>query len=261
MILVLGALIIGLSLGLLGSGGAIITIPVLIHGLGIEEKSAIASGLIIVGAISLLSSIKNVRNKTVNWPLFLQFGLTGVLGAYWGATVGERSPAILQLLVLSLLMAIAGIRMLMSMPKAPPTTEHIPWTFSLIAIGAMIGFITGFVGVGGGFLVVPAILMFTHISLSGATATSLLIISVNALIGFVGYFTAKTAYPIDFQWPMIALMIVIGTVSSVLGARVGGRLPRTLIVRSFGFMLITLAILMIGDLIINELSLSHWRKI
>ena len=64
MILVLGALIIGLSLGLLGSGGAIITIPVLIHGLGIEEKSAIASGLIIVGTISLLSSIKNVRNKS-----------------------------------------------------------------------------------------------------------------------------------------------------------------------------------------------------
>ena len=181
----IGAVIIGLALGVLGSGGSILTIPVLVFGLGVAEKTAFASSLIIVGGIAGFGAVLAAHRGHVAPRCLLVFGLPGIGGAALGGWFAPLAPDWLQMGVFSALV-VAGAwftwRATMLVSARPGCG---PWQRAAM-VGAGIGGLTGFVGVGGGFLLVPALLRFGGLGLDRAVGTSLVLVTLNCAIGLAG---------------------------------------------------------------------------
>lgn len=249
MMAVFGAILVGFCLGLLGSGGSILTVPILIYGLGQDEKVAIASSLAIVGLISLFGSIPYARKKQIEWRLVLLFGIPGVVGTYLGAWTSVLVSGTVQLMVFAVVMIIAAYLMIKpvkvdSESASDARTDESKTTgphFLLIAIeGLAVGLLTGFVGVGGGFLIVPALVLLAGVSMHRAIATSLVIISLKSLVGFVKYADILSSTQISFS--LIALFAVVGTAGCVLGGYVAPKLPQAQLKQGFGVLLIIMGI-------------------
>ncbi|RXJ71720.1 permease [Veronia nyctiphanis] len=203
MLIVLAGLIIGLTLGLLGAGGAILTVPVMVFVVGMPDKEAIASALFIVGTISALLSVKNVITGVISWRYVLWFGLPGVFGAYVGALAGSEVSAAIQMALFSALMLVAGMRMLLGISGTEgPAIET--GMLRLVVVGSITGVLTGFVGVGGGFIIVPALVLLAGVTMSQAVVTSLVIITLNAYTGFFAYMNAFTKNDSVLNWEVIA---------------------------------------------------------
>lgn len=188
MILALAlALAIGLSLAVLGSGGSIITLPVLVYAANVPAQDAVAMSLAIVGGTSLLASVFNARSGLVHVKAAVLFSVTGIVGALGGAQLTHLVPAPLLMLLFAGLMLGVAILMLRGRadPEPDPATRcrwHICATTGLV-----VGGLTGFLGVGGGFLIVPAMVYFGHLRLKPAIATSLVVIAVNSFAGLAGH--------------------------------------------------------------------------
>ena len=192
LLALIGAIIIGLSLGLLGSGGSILTVPILVYVLGQPEKVAIAGSLIIVGSIALAGAIPWALRRQVDWRSVLLFGLPGMLGTWFGATLAAYLPGPLQLAIFAVVMLIAATRMLQ--PAA--VAEVAPARRSrLVMQGLGVGVLTGIVGVGGGFLILPALVVLGGLSMHRAIGTSLSIISINAFSGFAKHYLGWDRVP------------------------------------------------------------------
>lgn len=240
----IGALIIGLSLGLFGSGGSILTVPVLLYLLGQDPQVAIASSLLIVAGVSFFGSAQNLTKKLISWRHVLWFGLPGIAGTWLGALAGLFIDSRWQLLVFALLMAVAAVMMWrVRLPNigVPQQLRVLP----VMAEGLVVGIITGFVGVGGGFLIVPALVLLAGLSLPVAVATSLIIIAMKSLVGFIQYYVPMQAAGYVFDPGTIALMIGAGVVGSFAGGWLGRRLPRTLMQKGFAIFLIIMAVVVI----------------
>ena len=163
-----GALAIGLSLGLLGSGGSILTVPVLVYLLGQDEKVAIAGSLFIVGTIALVGGMQFLRAGFIQWRSVLIFGLPGMAGTYFGAVIAAFVPGTMQLALFALVMLGASYLMLRPLDlEHADSTPRATWKIAVD--GLAVGVITGLVGVGGGFLIVPALVLLggltMHLSL------------------------------------------------------------------------------------------------
>nr|WP_211225216.1 sulfite exporter TauE/SafE family protein [Photobacterium halotolerans] len=181
-----GAIAVGLSLGMLGSGGAILTLPILAYGLGQTEKQAIASALIIVGIISSITSFNGIRQRLVNWSLVMLFGFPGMAGTYLGAWFASYLDGAIQMTVFAVVMLAAAWRMFQ--PVGLTSSHAQTQSYWLTGLqGLLVGVLTGFVGVGGGFLIVPALVLLSGLTMQTAVATSLVIIVMNSLIGFLTY--------------------------------------------------------------------------
>ena len=182
VIAVLCALAIGLTLGLLGSGGSILTVPVLVYLLGQPEKVAIAGSLAIVCAIALVGAVPYARQRLIDWRSVVLFGLPGMAGTWLGAWAAQFVSGALQLFVFALVMLAAA----WSMFRAPPAADgRGPRHAGLVvADGLAVGALTGFVGVGGGFLIVPALVLLGGLTIQRAIATSLLVIAMKSAAGF-----------------------------------------------------------------------------
>lgn len=244
MLALLGALIIGLSLGLFGSGGSILTVPVLLYLIDMPAELAIASSLLIVAGISLFGSIHNGMKRLISWRHVLWFGIPGMLGTYGGAWLGTLIDSRWQLLVFALLMVVAAVFMWRS--KLPDTLKQQPFNKAkVIADGLVVGAITGFVGVGGGFLIVPALVLMGGLPIAISVATSLLIIAMKSFVGFAKYFMVFSAKGLQFDWTVIALMIIAGIAGSYLGGWIGRRLPKEKLQRGFAIFLAVMAIVVI----------------
>jgi uncharacterized membrane protein YfcA len=244
MLSLLGGLLIGISLGLLGSGGSILTVPVLAYGLGHVEKVAIAESLLIVGAIAFIGSLSYVRSRQISWSTALLFGLPGMVGTYGGAIMATHVSGSVQLLVFGVVILAAAA--LMFRPPAPdgsPRTDH---AVALVMLqGAAIGVLTGFVGVGGGFLIVPALVLLRGLRIHQAIGTSLLIIAMNSSSGFVKYLETLRAAHLHVDWGTIGTFIALGTMGTLVGARISKRLdPRTLR-RIFAVFLVAMSLFII----------------
>ncbi|WP_325892502.1 sulfite exporter TauE/SafE family protein [Grimontia sp. NTOU-MAR1] len=236
----LGALFIGFSLAILGSGGAIITIPVLVYGIGMPEKEAIMSSLIVVGILSLLSSLKNPFTKNINIRLLLAFGVPSVLCAYLGADAAVDAPVITQLIVLSFFMYIAGGKMLFS--TRTPKIKQTPTTlFPIFIVGGFVGLLTGFVGVGGGFLIVPALILAAGLQFDEALATSLILITLNAIFGLTGYLTSSPDQFFSLRWTDLTQVILLGAIGVLFGGRLRTFFPQTYMTRLFGALLMIIS--------------------
>ena len=239
----LGALTIGISLGLLGSGGSILTVPVLHYLLGMAAKQAVVGSLLVVGAISAAAAVQRGLRRQIDWRSTLYFGIPGAAGAMLGALVGNHMQGVLQLFLFALIMLVAGIAMLRRrLPVHDP--DHRVHPLRLVALGLVVGVLTGIVGIGGGFLIVPALVLFGGLDLLRGTGTSLVIIALNSFAGFFQYVRVYHG-PLDYR--ELLIVAAIGAVGGLLGNHLAARLPQTLVKRIFAVGLLLLAVFMIGD--------------
>lgn len=234
-----GALAIGLSLGVLGSGGSILTVPVLVYLLYQPPKVAIAGSLAIVGAIALIGAARYAQQRLVSWRLVALFGAPGVIATFGGAWVSQFVPGAVQLVVFAGIMGVAAWGMLRSSPTVDQAAieRSLPM---LIVAGIGVGLITGFVGVGGGFLLVPALVFLGGLAMHRAVATSLAIIVINSVSGFYKQHEVVTAAGHSLDWRIIGLFVLVGGIGSVAGNFVARRIPQRRLRQVFGVFLIAM---------------------
>ena len=234
----IGAIVIGVSLGLLGSGGSILTVPLLTYIVERPPKVAIAESLLIVGGIALVGVWRQQQAGQVAWQKVASFGLPSMVGTYFGALFSQYLSGLAQLVLFAVIMQLASRFMLK--PISVKASDGVSLA-KLIPAALVVGVIAGLVGVGGGFLIVPALLALGGVSMREAVGTSLAIIVLQSVVGFGKYFylfSQQGALPFDFQ--LIVLMVGIGAAGSLLGAKLGGRLPQQQLKKGFGVMLIVM---------------------
>lgn len=233
----LGAALIGLSLGLLGSGGSILTVPVLVYLAGEDSKLAITESLAIVGSISLFALLPYTRKKLVDWPRLAWFGLPGMLGTGLGATLGGYLSGAQQLTIFAVVMLLAALMMFRPAAPEPAQPEALQRLTPVPTIlqGLGVGLLTGVVGVGGGFLIIPALVLLGKLPMKYAVGTSLAIITLNSFTGFLKHLSQNQE---PLHWNLILLFAVIGMAGSWAGARLSGRFNNTQLRRGFAAFLV-----------------------
>ncbi|MDN4500798.1 sulfite exporter TauE/SafE family protein [Alteromonadaceae bacterium BrNp21-10] len=237
----IGAILIGLSLGIFGSGGSILTVPVLVYLAGQDPKLAIAGSLLVVGTISLITSLLNLRQGNISWRHVTWLGLPGIAGTFAGAVSATLVSGSVQLLCFSGLMLLAVSFMWRSKPvSAEPQSP--PHNALLIIQGSVIGVLTGFVGVGGGFLLVPALVLLGRLDFSRAAATSLVIIFINSTVGFIQYHHVLAQQSLQLDWTVLALLATFGVGGSLAGQKLAKRLPKAKLQKGFAIFLMIIAL-------------------
>lgn len=193
------ATLIGLSLGMLGGGGSILTVPVFVYVLRFGAKQAIAMSLPVVGVTSLVGALGHWRAGNVEPRAALLFGALAMSGAFAGARLATLLTGGQQLLLLGSVMLVASASMFR--PRRPAETARTrrasPWVVGMAGIG--VGILTGVVGIGGGFLIVPALVLLAGVPMKQAVGTSLLVIAMNSAAGFAGYLGQ-----VSISWPFLA---------------------------------------------------------
>jgi uncharacterized membrane protein YfcA len=233
------ALVIGLSLGLLGGGGAILTVPVLHYVLGYGFKVAVPMSLVVVGLTSGFGAIAHWRAGTINLRAALAFGPPAIVGAVLGAELGLRVDERVQLTIFAVTMIVAAVSMYLGQEAIARTARRraeggaAPWPF-ITLIGALVGLLTGFVGVGGGFIYVPALVLLGGIAMKEAVGTSLVLIMLSCVAGMVRYHGTMM-----FDWTAIALFTAIAFVGVAIGSRLARHVSPQGLRKGFaGFLLV-----------------------
>lgn len=242
----LGALLVGLSLGLLGSGGSILTVPVLVYLVDEPEKVAIAESLGIVGLISLAGAVPYALKTRVHWKSVLYFGVPGMIGTYGGAFLAKFVSGTLQLLVFAFVMLVAAVMMYRdrtSLTGKRPDRDHAKIKMAVEGIG--VGVMTGFVGVGGGFLIVPALVLMGRLPITLAVGTSLVIISMKSFSGFYKYLDVLQSFDLSVNWSLLLIFSGIGIVGSFAGKKIGDRISQTNLKKGFAVFLMVMALYII----------------
>jgi len=237
-----GAIAIGVSLGLLGSGGSILTVPVLVYLVGQDEKVAIAGSLFVVGTIALAGSMQFLRAGLIDWRNVAIFGVPGMIGTYLGAMLAAYVAGIVQLSLFALVMLLASYLMLrpVDLEHVSTSTPRAPWKIAID--GLVVGIITGLVGVGGGFLIVPALVLLGGMQMHRAVATSLFIIALKSFSGFYKYLDILDNQDLQLDWNTLLLITGLGIAGSFAGASVANRLPQDTLKKGFGMFLIVMGI-------------------
>jgi uncharacterized membrane protein YfcA len=246
----LGAAAVGLSLGIFGSGGAILTVPILVYGLGHAEKNAVAESLAIVGMISLVSALRLSLTGRVDWRTAGLLAVPGMAGAWGGALTASYISGAAQLIMLSMLMLLAAVLMVRGLrqpanPEAalravlvPPLGQASParpWMMSrprvragavVLAQGVWLGFVTGLVGVGGGFLIVPVLVLLRRMPMVMAVGTSMAIIAFNSGAGLAKNLSIGERTGLEIDWGVVGVFVALGAIGAITGTWVAGRLPQ-----------------------------------
>ena len=241
MLAIPGAIAIGLSLGLLGSGGSILTVPVLVYLVGQDEKVAIAGSLFVVGSIALAGGLQFLRAGFIQWRSVLVFGLPGMLGTYLGAMLAAYVSGVMQLALFALVMLVASWLMLRPIDlQQAERKERAAW--KIAGDGLAVGIITGLVGVGGGFLIVPALVLLGGLSMHQAVATSLIVIALKSYSGFWKYLDVLESQSLELDWKTLLIVTALGIAGSFAGSKMARRLPQEKLKRGFGWFLIVMGI-------------------
>ena len=250
----IGAFTVGLILGLIGSGGSILSVPILVYLFGINPVTATAYSLFIVGTTSLIGSIKNLRNKLINYSTTLLFSLSAVITVYITrrylihlipeTIISSESIYLtknqLIMLLFALLMLVAGFLMIKRTPKTivglKQTKTIAPNKFLIFAEGSLIGFLTGLVGAGGGFIIIPILVILSDLRMKAAIATSLAIISLKSLIGFVG-----DIQNLEINWMFLLIFTSISVAGIFIGQQFSQKVPDNKLKMVFGLFVIGIA--------------------
>lgn len=237
------AAVIGLLLGLLGGGGSILALPVLIYLAGQEPQPAIAMSLFVVAATSAVAVIPHARAGRVHWRTGLVFGGAGLAGAYAGGRLAGLLPASLLLVGFGLMMAGAAVVMIRSCRRPMRAGPRSPHPAALLGLGAAVGMITGMVGAGGGFIIVPVLVLLAGLTMTSAIGTSLLIITLQAAAGLLGHLQHA-----HIDWPLTLAVTTLAIGGSLLGARLTSHIPARLLRTTFGWFLTSMAALVLLQL-------------
>lgn len=249
-VILIGALIIGLTLGMLGSGGSAITVPVLVYLVGHGAKESIAESMAIVGLISIVAAIPYARSKQIDWRSVLYFGIPGMAGTFIGAWLGGIAAEELQLVVFGAVLLATAFAMFRPMAPAHGESEviHRSPIWKVATEGLLVGTLTGFVGVGGGFLIVPALVVFGGLPMRLAIGTSLVIIAIKAAVGFAKYEQYLLTHNSTVDAETILLFVIVGVCGSLIGRKINASLDQNMLKRVFASFLILIG----AFVVVNE---------
>jgi uncharacterized membrane protein YfcA len=239
------AFAIGLTLGLVGGGGSILANPVLVYVLGLSPQSAIVMGYPIVGFAALVGALQHWRARTIALGTTIPVGLAAMLGAWLGTQLVFRLglDGQVRFALLALTMIAAGVAMLRdTLRRTPPAARAEPTWPALLAIGVVVGALTGVVGVGGGFLMVPALVVLGGLELRRAVGTSLLVIAMSTTASFLAQ-RAST----DVRWDIILPFGATTAVGIVVASLLVARIPQRALKQAFASLLVV-----VGSLIMYQ---------
>jgi uncharacterized protein len=249
-------LLIGLVIGGLGGGGGVLTVPALVFLLGQSAQDATTGSVIIVGTAAVVGVLTRIRCRAIDWRTALGFGAVGIPAAYLGTALNQRVEQPVLLLVFAAITLVAAVAMLLNRDGhgadgaalceattggggtavlARPQLRRsslLVTAAKIVSCGVVAGFLTGFLGVGGGFLVVPALVIVLRMPMSTAIGTSLLIIVLNAVSS-----VASRIEVMHLDWPVIVPFTAVAVIGTLIGKRVGDRFSGSTLTRAFAVML------------------------
>ncbi|MCB0795749.1 MAG: sulfite exporter TauE/SafE family protein [Flavobacteriales bacterium] len=255
----IGAIIMGLSLGLIGGGGSILTVPILVYLFSMDAVLATAYSLFIVGLTSLIGSFSHMRLGNIHWRTAIVFGIPSILTVYAtraflvpalpdplfsiGSSVIPKSLGILILFALLMLSASYSMITKGRSKVEPDPTKKKRFNYPLIlGEGVVVGTITGLVGAGGGFLIIPALVLLAGLPMKQAVGTSLIIIAAKSLIGFIGDLNGHEA--IDWKFLLVFSTIAIGGI--IAGSLLSKHISNEKLKPAFGWFVLVMGIYIIG---------------
>ncbi|MBC7630568.1 sulfite exporter TauE/SafE family protein [Aeromicrobium sp.] len=266
-------IVIGLVLGALGGGGSILAVPALVYVLGESARDATTTSLVVIGISSAIGAISYHRERQVRWRVGLTFGLVGIAASFAGTALNQNVDQGVLLACFAAVMAIAATAMIGKSwtgrrSKLPRASREQPWSaprgstagaatltapapsvtrsgrgralvgIQVVSAALLVGFLTGFLGVGGGFVVVPALVMILGFPMPVATATSLLIIALNSSVSLGIH---ASSHP-QFDWAIIVPFTAATIIASLVGKKVASRLSGGVLTFSFAIVLLLVAV-------------------
>lgn len=254
------SVLIGISLGILGGGGSILTVPILVYLAGQGSKEAIATSLFVVGVTSLIGLTPHARAHRVRWRTGLIFGAVSMVGAYGGGRVAEYIPGTVLLIAFALMMlatAVAMLRKGAGLKKGGHKAAHTEMPVRLVvAEGLVVGAVTGLVGSGGGFLVVPALALLGGLPMSVAVGTSLLVIAMKSFSGLAGHLAG-----VQIDWGLALMVTTAAVVGSLVGSRFAGRIPQDTLRKVFGWFVVVMGVFVLSQQLPAAVWTSPWTWI
>jgi hypothetical protein len=246
------SILIGISLGLIGSGGSILTVPLLVYFFHVSPLLATTYSLAIVGLSSIAGVISRLKQKLVDFKTILVFGLPSIVGVFlarkfilpaipeqmnWGANLVLTKGHFI-MLFFATLMLIAALSMILGKNKKEQEGVLPVYGFSLMLVGFCEGSLTGIVGAGGGFLIIPALVLLAKLPMKRAIASSLVIISIKSLVGFTGDLMYTSV-----DWSFLSKIILLATLGIVTGNYSNKKMEGAKLKKGFGFFVLAMAII------------------
>lgn len=253
----LAFLFIGISLGIVGSGGSILTVPVLVYLANMDPLLATTSSLFIVGTTSLLGALLAFTKKQVDTRSVLLFGIPSVFSILLVRkyllpaipdtlfSVGDRTieKSMFLMILFAILMLAASLFMILQRARQPtlsPEKNSARKPFLLILVGLFVGIVTGLLGAGGGFLIIPALVLLLRVEVRAAIGTSLFIIALNSLFGFL---VSSTQF--EFNWPLLLGSLLLAVIGMLAGRKLGDRIPAQALKKGFGWFVLLMGLYII----------------
>lgn len=236
------AVFVGISLGLLGGGGSILTVPLLAYVAGLEPKPAIATSLLVVGVTSAVGAITHARAGRVRWKVAAVFGAAAMGGAYAGGRLAHLVPGNVLLIAFSLIMIAAAVAMLRGRRDVVDESAGPLPIARIVLQGAVVGMISGLVGAGGGFLLVPALALLGGLPMPVAVGTSLVVISMQSFAGFAGHLSGEV-----IDWKLAGMVTAAAVVGSVIGGRLTSYVEAATLRKAFGWFVLAMAALVLAE--------------
>ena len=253
----LGA-VIGVLLGLLGGGGSILAVPALLYGVGMPLAAAVPTSLVVVGASSATAVLPRLRTHQVQWRIATVFGLAGAATTFAGAAVNRLLEPWIVLIGFAALMVAAAVRMLREQPESGGACAlpggGVNWRSCLpkaIGAGAAVGFLTGLFGVGGGFLIVPALVLLLGLPMGVAVGTSLVVIVLNSVAGFAAYLGS-----VQIDYAITATFAGSAIAGALVAGRFARRVPAARLRRWFAYLVLLVAAFVLVQLAIDPSAIA-----
>lgn len=256
------AILIGITLGLTGGGGSILTVPILVYLIGVSPVLATAYSLFIVGASSLFGAIGFMRQQLVHYKSAAIFGVPALISVYLTRkylmpaipdtifSVGNYvfSKDLLIMVAFAVIMVFSSFSMIKSKKKKEETEGEIDYNYPMILLeGVVVGVVTGFIGAGGGFLIIPALVLFAKMPMKLAVGTSLLIIATKSLIGFMGDVSEQ-----NIDWTFLLIFTAITVVGIYIGIAINKKISSQKLKKGFGwFVLVMGTFILIKEIILT----------
>ncbi|MGA5466720.1 sulfite exporter TauE/SafE family protein [Mycobacterium sp. NPDC050041] len=249
--LALGALI-GVLLGLLGGGGSILAVPALVYGMGFDVEQAIPISLIVVAAASAVGMLPKIRAKQVRWRMAAIFAAGGIPATVAGSAISAHLPQSVLMIGFAVVMVVAGIRMLTDQGATGTACKvdagQVNWRRCAprsVGAGLLVGLLTGLFGVGGGFLIIPALVVVLGVEISTAVGTSLLIIVANSVTGVFSHLQG-----INVDWQVTAAFVAAAMATSLVAGYFGTKTNATRLQRWFAYLVFAVAAYVLVDTLI-----------
>jgi uncharacterized membrane protein YfcA len=248
------AVVIGVSLGLLGGGGSILAVPLLVYVAGLEAKEAIATSLLVVGTTSAVAVLPHARANRVRWRTGLIFGLAGMTGAYAGGRLAAYISAAILLTAFALMMLATAVAMIRGRRdrEARPVPHEMP-VLHVVLDGIVVGLVTGLVGAGGGFLVVPALALLGGLPMPVAVGTSLVVIAMKSFAGLAGYLSS-----VQINWALAGAVTVAAVAGSLVGGKLAGHIRQDILRKAFGWFVVVMGIFVLAQQLPAAVLTSTW---